>query len=270
MKKLMSVFLLAMIVSFFGATAQAAPTCVFMKFTDDTRFVKTESAASLSDMIMEKLLSSGEFNFKETKVIDQDMEQLLFEGRTEEFQNAELAILNNNFDILFEGAGYSEKQALDIATARLGQIINPSITSAIGEQHNAEYLIQGTIREIGTGDWMDTQLNEMIDLFNNIAQYTGGLSSIAVSFNQNVTKFGVQADLKIIKASTGEVVWQKIVTGKRTKKQSNIGLPALGGLTFKIGSDKLDNEMYNEAMEDAVNKISSTLIDAAKSGELFN
>ena len=32
----------------------AAPTCVLMKFTDDTRFDKIESAASLSDLLMEK------------------------------------------------------------------------------------------------------------------------------------------------------------------------------------------------------------------------
>ena len=269
MKKFLKTFLVAVIVSLVSATAQAAPTCVFMKFTDDTRFAKTESAESLSDLVMEKLLESGEFNFKETKVIDQDMEKLLYEGRTKEFQNAESAANSNNFDTLFAGEGYSEKNAQDIATARLGQIVMPSITSAIGNQHNAEYLIQGTIRGIGTGDWMDTSVNEVISIFNNIASWTGGIGGIGginLSFDQSVTKFGVQADMKVIKASTGEVVWQKLVTGKKVKKQSNIGI---GLISFKAGSDKLDNKMYTDAMDDAVNKISAALIEAAKSGQLF-
>ena len=269
MKKFASAFALAMIFGFFSVTVQAAPSCVFMKFTDDTRFAKAEAAVSLSDLIMEKLVNSGAFNLKETRFIDQDIEQLLFEGRTEEFQNAELAAYNENFDILFNGAGFAEEQAQDVATARLGQIINPAVTSAIGKQHDAEYLIQGTIRGIGTGDWMDTNIQDMINTFNDIANLTGGMN-IGVSFDQNVTKFGVQADVKVIKADTGKVVWHKVVTGKKTKKQSNIGLPVLGSFKLKLGSDKLDNEMYNEALEDAAEKISSTLINAANNGELFN
>ena len=274
MKKFVKSCAAALLVSFMCTTAQAAPSCVFMKFTDDTRFTKAESAASLSDMVMEKLVASGKFNFKETKVIDQDMEQLLYEGRTAEFRNAEAAARSDNFDTLFNGAGYSEASAQDIATARLGQVVDPSITSAIGKAHGAEYLIQGTMRGIGTGDWMDTQIQEAINLVKNFSNSLGSaLSSTPVGgivgsmdFSQNVTKFGVQADMKVIKASTGEVVWQKLVTGKKTKKQSNVGF---GLLKFKVGSDKIDNEMYNEAMDDAVQQIADSLTEAADKGELF-
>ena len=271
MKAIIKAFALAAAVSLVSISqlAQAAPTCVFMKFTDDTRFIKTESAASLSDLVMEKLIDSGEFNFKETKVIDQDMEQMLFESRTTEFKNAEAAAISNNFDTLFNGEGYSEKAAQDVATARLGQVVMPEITAAIGKEHDAEYLIQGTIRGIGTGNWMDTQAQEIIDLFNNFSNALSsgvGVGAVNVSFSQNVSKFGVQADLKIIKASTGEVVWQQVVTGKKTKKKSNIGL---GGIPISVGSDKIDNKMYTDAMNDAVDKIATTLIEAAKSGKLF-
>ena len=175
MLNVMKTFVLAIVLSLMTSQAHAAPTCVFMKFTDDTRFIKAEVAASLSDMVMEKLIDSGIFNFKETKVIDQDMERLLFEERTQEFQNAQAAASSNNFDNLFNGAGYSKETAQDVATARVGQIIPPAITSAIGNQHNAEYLIQGTIRGIGTGDWMDTQVQNVIDLFNNLSSLTGEL-----------------------------------------------------------------------------------------------
>ena len=265
MLNVMKIFVLAIVFSLMTSQANAAPTCVFMKFTDDTRFIKAEVAASLSDMVMEKLIDSGIFNFKETKVIDQDMERLLFEGRTQEFQNAQAAAMSNNFDNLFNGAGYSKETAQDVATARVGQIIPPAITSAIGNQHNAEYLIQGTIRGIGTGDWMDTQVQNVIDLVDSLSSLSGGVG-LGISFSQNVTKFGVQADLKVIRAATGEVVWQQVVIGKKVKKQSNIGI---GGISFKAGSDKLDNKMYVDAMEDAVQKISDTLINAAKNDKLF-
>ena len=269
MKNVMRAFLLTLIISLINVSAQANPTCVFMKFTDDTRFIKAESAVSLSDLVMEKLLESGKFNFKESKVIDQDMEKLLYEGRTLEFQNAERAAQNNNFDTLFNGAGYSESTAQDIATARLGQFVSPEITSKIGAEHGAEYLIQGTIRNIGTGDWIDMDVQALIDLYSSLANLMSsgvGAGGVNVSFSQNVTKFGIQADLKVIKASTGEVVWQQVVTGKKVKKQSNVGISFI---SFKVGSDKIDNKMYTEAMEDAVNKISAALIDAATNGKLF-
>ena len=44
----------------FHATAEAAenPSCIMLKFTDDTRFDRVDSAGTLSDMVMEKLLNS--------------------------------------------------------------------------------------------------------------------------------------------------------------------------------------------------------------------
>ncbi|MEE1362134.1 MAG: hypothetical protein U0K23_06085 [Selenomonadaceae bacterium] len=64
----------------FHATAEAAenPSCIMLKFTDDTRFDRVDSAGTLSDMVMEKLLNSGKFNFKETKVVDSKIEELLY------------------------------------------------------------------------------------------------------------------------------------------------------------------------------------------------
>lgn len=251
-------------------SAAENPTCVFMKFTDDTRFVRVESAESLSDLVMEKLLSSGQFNFKETKVIDADMENLLYEERAAEFKNVARAIENNNFDLLFEGIGYNENFAQTIATARLGQFVSPEITSKIGSQHGAEYLIQGTIRNIGTGAWinMDFQRAQMYAMHamsyaGTALASLGPLGALAGALSQEVTTFQVQGDLKVIKASTGEVVWQQVVTGKKTKKQTNVG-----GL-IKIGSDKIDNEMYAEAMDKTAQLIADALINDAANGKLF-
>ncbi len=272
MKKILALLVLGFFTVFNSvASAEEKPTCIFMKFTDDTRFEKVESAASLSDLVMEKLIASGKFNFKETQVINEDMEKLLYDFRAAEFKNVAYAVNSGNFDALFEGPGYNENMAQSIATATQGQIILPEITSKIGNQHGAEYLIQGTIRNIGTGGWVDMN-------FSNAARYAtqamslassglgsalGPLGALAGAIGQDVAAFGIQADLKVIKASTGEVIWQKVVVGKKTKKALK-----LAGMKV-AGSTKLDNQMYTDAMNIAAQLIADTLIAEADAGKLF-
>lgn len=262
------------------ASAADTPTCVLMKFTDDTRYEKIESAPSLSDLVMEKLLATGKINFKETQYIDKDMEYLLYEERASEFKNANSAVLNNNFSVLFEGSGYNGEKAQSIVTAQVGQIISPAITSAIGRQHGAEYLIQGTILNLGTGDWMDMTVQNAVSYAStatSLLSYIGSaggtalaalgpigmLAGIASSVQTKVTGVAVQADLRLIKAETGEVVWKKMVTGKKTQKKYT----AMG--IVSVGSDKLNNEMYAEAMNNAAEAISNAIIEDIDNGKLF-
>lgn len=256
-------------------TAFANPSCVLMRFTDDTRYDRVESAATLSDLVMEKLLNSGKFNFKETKVIDKNLEKLLYDEKAAVFQNARYAMNYGDYNTLFEGQGFNEKWAQSIASARLGQIVSPVIVSSIGRQHNAEYLIQGTILNLGSGDWMENKIADAAQYANTAMSMMGGsgaanmmgplgpLSSLASSINVKKTGIGVQADLKVIKASTGEVIWQKEVVGKDTQKQISL----FGGI--KIGSDKLNNDMYYKAMENTAQIIADTLITDADAGEMF-
>lgn len=256
-------------------TAFANPSCVLMRFTDDTRYDRVESAATLSDLVMEKLLNSGKFNFKETKVIDKNLEKMLYDEKAAVFQNARYAMNYGDYNTLFEGQGFNEKWAQSIASARLGQIVSPVIVSSIGRQHNAEYLIQGTILNLGSGDWMENKIADAAQYANTAMSMMGGsgaanmmgplgpLSSLASSINVKKTGIGVQADLKVIKASTGEVIWQKEVVGKDTQKQISL----FGGI--KIGSDKLNNDMYYKAMENTAQIIADTLITDADAGEMF-
>ncbi|MBR1729551.1 MAG: hypothetical protein IJ728_08520 [Selenomonadaceae bacterium] len=279
LKKLIAV-LTAGIISLTSMAASAAenPTCILMKFTDDTRFAKIESAASLSDLVMEKLLASGQFNFKETKVINADMENMLYEERAAEFKNAKIAIDSGNYNVLFEGPGYNQEKAQTIATAQVGQFVSPQITSAIGKQHGADYLIQGTIINIGTGDWLDMSVANAM----SYAQYAmmlpglgtaigstlaalgpiGMVAGLALNVQTKVTGVGIQADLRLIKAETGEVVWSKMVTGKETQKQRSLAF-------IKVGSDKLNNEMYADAMDNAAEVIANAIIEDIGSGKLF-
>ena len=256
-------------------TAFANPSCVLMRFTDDTRYDRVESAATLSDLVMEKLLNSGKFNFKETRVIDKNLEKLLYDEKAAVFQNARYAMNYGDYNTLFEGQGFNEKWAQSIASARLGQIVSPVIVSSIGRQHNAEYLIQGTILNLGSGDWMQNKIADAAQYANTAMSMMGGsgaanmmgplgpLSSLASSINVKKTGIGVQADLKVIKASTGEVIWQKEVIGKDTQKQISL----LGSI--KIGSDKLNNDMYYKAMENTAQSIADALIADADAGKMF-
>ena len=256
-------------------TAFANPSCVLMRFTDDTRYDRVESAATLSDLVMEKLLNSGKFNFKETKVIDKNLEKLLYDEKAAVFQNARYAMNYGDYNTLFEGQGFNEKWAQSIASARLGQIVSPVIVSSIGRQHNAEYLIQGTILNLGSGDWMENKIADAAQYANTAMSMMGGsgaanmmgplgpLSSLASSINVKKTGIGVQADLKVIKVSTGEVIWQKEVVGKDTQKQISL----FGGI--KIGSNKLNNDMYYKAMEDTAQSIADALIADADAGKMF-
>lgn len=256
-------------------TAFANPSCVLMRFTDDTRYDRVESAATLSDLVMEKLLNSGKFNFKETRVIDKNLEKLLYDEKAAVFQNARYAMNYGDYNTLFEGQGFNEKWAQSIASARLGQIVSPVIVSSIGRQHNAEYLIQGTILNLGSGDWMENKIADAAQYANTAMSMMGGsgaanmmgplgpLSSLASSINVKKTGIGVQADLKVIKVSTGEVIWQKEVVGKDTQKQISL----FGGI--KIGSDKLNNDMYYKAMENTAQIIADTLITDADAGKMF-
>lgn len=279
MRKSLKVLASTMVTLVFSSTvtltAFANPSCVLMRFTDDTRYDRVESAATLSDLVMEKLLNSGKFNFKETKVIDKNLEKLLYDEKAAVFQNARYAMNYGDYNTLFEGQGFNEKWAQSIASARLGQTVSPDIVSSIGRQHNAEYLIQGTILNLGSGDWMENKIADAAQYANTAMSMMGGsgaanmmgplgpLSSLASSINVKKTGIGVQADLKVIKASTGEVIWQKEVIGKDTQKQISL----FGGI--KIGSDKLNNDMYYKAMENTAQSIADALIADADAGKMF-
>ena len=260
----MKKFLTTLIVCLWTASICAAnPTCVLMKFTDDTLFDKIESAASLSDLVMEKLIASKKFNLMETRPLDEDIETQLYNENLRELNYLNTAIETGDFNPLFDG--FDEHKAQSIATSQVGQIISPEITSAIGKAHNAEYLIQGTVINLGTGAWW-TEDYEALSGAINFA--TAALSS-ALPLGDFIggvdigkTGIGVQCDIRIIKASTGEVIWNKRVVGVNEQVSLDIGL-------ISIGNRKLNNNLYAKAMDKAAQKIVDALIADMSAGKLF-
>jgi len=68
---------------------------------------------------------------------------------------------------------------------------------------------------------------------------------------------GVQCDLRVIKAATGEVVWSKRVVGVHDQVNLNLAV-------VSIGSRKLNNNFYAKAMDKAADKIVNALIADSK------
>lgn len=251
------------------------PTCVLMTFTDDTRYDAIESAATLSDLVMEKMIASGKFNLKETKPLGENMEKMLYDEKTMELTNFEAAMRNGNFTPLFEGAGFSETKAQSIATAELGQIVTPSITQKIGADHKAEYLVQGTIINLGAGPWWSEDFAVMSQAINTASNVLGAPVASALSgalgplgsifsggFDIKRTGVGVQSDIRIIKASTGEVVWKKRVIGISDQKLVSVGL-------VKFGTAKLNADLYSKAMDKAATTIVNSLVADMDAKKLF-
>ena len=127
-----------------------------------------------------------------------------------------------------------------------------------------------------TGNWMNTKIQNIVNGVNqasallgstaamNLMGALGPLASLTGGFDVKEGGIGVQADLRIIKASTGEVVWHKSVIGKKVSKEIGLG----GGLV-KIGSDKLNAEMYYKAMDDTAQLITDALVADYNAGKLF-
>ena len=301
------IFLTLMLIFFTTATARAAenPSCVLMKFTDDTRFDLVESADSLSDLVMEKLIASKKFRLMETNPIEEDIEIKLYNEKlrdlkfledavkkaeepveietSEDLKVTEEKVDTENLKVaeekvdevkkveprvidltpLFEGVGFDEKRAQSIATAQTGQIIDPEITAAIGKAHNAEYLIQGTIINLGTGSWW----NEDFEKISNALNMVSGLANTSVPLGMvgdvlsgiDVGRIGVgvQCDLRVIKAETGEVVWSKRVVGVNDQVNLSLGI-------VSFGNRKLNNNYYTKAMDKAAQKIVDALVADSK------
>lgn len=267
MKKFFALILATLIINL-STTCAATPTCILMKFTDDTRFDKIESAASLSDLVMEKMLASRKFNLSETRPLEEDIEIKLYNENLRDLNYLKKAIETSDFNPLFESEGFDENKAQSIATAQVGQIITPEITQEIGKAHNAEYLIQGTIINLGTGAWWSDDYAALSGALNLVSSLMssaiplGGAGDLIGGIDFTKTGIGVQSDIRIIKASTGEVIWSKRVVGLNEQMNLNLGL-------ISVGNRKLNNNLYAKAMDKVAQKIVDAMIADMEAGKLF-
>ena len=220
------------------------PSCVMLKFDDATRFAKVDTAGTLSELIMEKLVNSNKFNMPlYTNSVKYD--------RLAEFKANKASVDNGDYNGIFESEEFGENRVQAIDSAMVGKIVNPKVTKEMGEATGAEYLLQGTITNIGTGEYLNGNLVYLAFIPNVYNMFVGKNKGLAVI-----------ADVRMIKAGTGEVIWQDTVVGRADQYQYDVGL-------FKIGSLKLNNETYFKAVNSAAEKVASAVIEAADKGMLF-
>ena len=279
MKKIFAMVIAAIFFSINAANvANAAradnPSCALMKFTNDTRYDKIGAADLLSGFVLEKMANSKKFNFRGAEVIDEGLEQKLYDEKIGAFTKFNEAISSDDYTEFFEGDGFQETKAQSIATAYVGQIITPELTSEVGKIYGAEYLVQGTIVNLGTGTWMNEDLEIISGAVTGLAvaaasyasnALSGGLSGLmgdVGGVSVTVQGIGVQCDVRLIKAATGEVVWSKRVLGLGESKMVNIGL-------VSFGHANLSSTLYTKAMERAAEKIVASMIEDMENGKLF-
>lgn len=242
------------------------PTCVMMKFTDETRFHRLDSDERFAEMVLDKLLATGKFNLQSTKPVPQDLEAMLYTDRYQEMQDAKTAIENDDLSAVFESPAFSDQYALTLSTAEKGQTLASGVTSRIGAENHAEYLIQGTILSLGKGSWEDADFRLGTSLasvaLNYIPGFGGLLSSIIGNMSKADTGFGVMADLRVIRADTGEVVWSGREQARAGKSKTNFVVASSGGV-------ELSETDYVKALDKAADKIVQKLVKDIDENKVF-
>lgn len=257
--------------SFTPASAAADdPTFVMLKFSNDTRYQNIDSASLLSDLVIEGLLANGKFNIVESAPVDEDIEKLLYDEKAGVIAKVESSMNAGNFNALFEGAGFDPKYAESISTAKVGQIISPEITSAIGKNNGAKYLIHGTIINMGYGSWVNRAENDASMLVGGLLAILGhatghsSLSKAGLSAmhdgNKNIA-VALQCDVRVIRASSGRVLWNKTFTYLSGKKVT--------GKNASLADVKIQSEAYASLMEISADGIVKELVADLEAGKLF-
>lgn len=237
-------------------------SCVMLKFVNKTRFKRLAPEEKLSDLVVEKLVASGRFHLKESRPIDKNIENQLYD-ENQRFAGAADAAKAGNFDEIFA----SSNEASSIDSSQMGQSVSPELTAAIGREHGVKYLIQGTILGIARGTESDYGFNTAASLFGAIAGHFGGgwgdaIKDIAQSTKKTYTGTTLKNDLRIIKAETGEVIWHKEIICSSKQDKVQVGM-------ISAGSNQLSMELYEKALDQAAQKIVDELIADMDKGKIF-
>ena len=267
MNKLKILLTAMLLILFTSSNVFAASSGALMQFTDKTRFYKIGSAEILSDLILEKLIASGKFRLKETAPLDISEERKLYEKSAAEKDNAEIAMETGNLDEIFEGEGFNKSKASSIDKAVTGQTIQPELIRAIAEKSGVDYLIQSTLENIGLGISNDNFIGGIAGIAGNILSKrghgtAGGIVGDFRDTSMQKKFLGVEVSLRIIEASTGKVVWDKKIID-----QSHV--TKLANKDVSVGSNKLMDETFHKALDEAADSIVKAMIADKDSQKFF-
>lgn len=218
-----------------NANAQTPVKVVFLDFANNTIYSDFQVDEVMDELLLERLFEANKFIIMERY-------------NDEETKNAEGKI-NFTSEHLFDSVEKKDFSAIfqasenDISTKDKGDYIDVEYTRIIGKKNNAEYLLYGSIDDLYVkSGFMILPLKYFV------------LSNTSQSLEAVVT-------VKIIKASTGEVVWTK-----QEKAASKNSVNKALGVT--LGTKGFSSDLFYEALDKISKKIVKDLAKDLKNGEL--
>lgn len=214
--------------------------------------VQEQAGGVLSDLILEKLIDSGKFDFAESKPLATDEVKQLYGQDVATYVLINQCRATGNYNPVFESSRFDTNYAPSIDVAYVGDLIAPDLVRKIGKDSGARYIFVGTINNFGTGEGMNEGANAL-----NIATGVFGLPFGGL-FGGKSKLLGVHCTLRIIDASNGKVVWLKNAYAQ--DKVSNLEI-----LGAKIGQDEISSKNMHTALAKVADKLADSVI---KDGEL--
>lgn len=225
----------------------AEATCAMLTFSDNTRFYKIGGAGMLSDLVLEKLVTSGKISFKETKPLAGESVTQLYDEDGKMYKIINQCRATGNYNPVFEGRQFDTAYARSVDLAVEGDIVEPELVQQIGRESGVTYLIQGTIDNYGTGKGVDG-----LGTASMVATMLTGIPIFGLSSDESI--LGVSCTMRVIEAETGKVVWCK-----KMYEQASVTSVDMGKLS--VGTDEMNSKMYYDAMDKVAEKLSATFLE---------
>lgn len=246
------------------------PACVMLDFADETSYKELNLDERLAQHVLDRLMEGDKVRMKSNLLMDADLPGALAESRVRENEACMSALQAGDYSGVFENPYFASGGAT-VEDAREGDVLDSSITRRIGEESGAEYLIQGSVLQLGEGININRELETaktVVDVashVNSVADKIPGINVVAGlfnSFSHKKAKSGILADLKVIKASTGEVVWRGVADAYASKNEFN-------ALLSGKGKAELSSDMEGKMLTNEADKLVEMLEEDIKAGKVF-
>lgn len=230
------IFTVIVLISCQAHAIERVPAMVFLRFTDNTPYREMETSYIMDDLLLDRLLSIEAFCIMERSAAE---DVLKIEDRLNVTDaGLDKAVAANDFSYIFNASNN------DLTVKNEGEFIDSEITGNIGKKHHADYILHGSIDYLGKNS-----KTIMVPLHS-------------FSFESSTPYLEAVVTIRIIKASTGEVVWVK-----KEKGVSKDSLVKFRNASW--GTGDFYNLLFYEALDKISQKISKALIEDLQSQQLI-
>lgn len=227
LKKICKIAVLLM--CFCGNTSalESLPNIAFLQFVDNTQYSQLNTRNVFSELLLNELIELNDINIVEHGVINEALEE-------EKYLNNDNTLMNNaaengDFAFLLEN-----QRHFNIYSTKLGDFIPLDSAKRIGEKYCADYLLHGTIDNLGTEEEINTELMPII-----------GLKKVDYYLTATAT-------VRLVEVETGKVIWlcKSCGVAKDRKYDAEI---------ISAGADGFNATMYDKALAESAHNIAKEL-----------